>query len=262
MKELGHILSAFKNLSNRLVKLESIGIPKDGKDGRDGRDFTFDMFTPEQLEILRGEKGADGRNGIDGAPGRNGIDGRNGRDGVPGKNGKNGLPGKDGRDGAPGRDGVNGINGRDGQDGEDGRGIDDAYIDKDGHLIIVFTDGEKKDVGKVKGEDGKTGYGIPGSRGPAGTGIETVEVDKNGHLIVTTTDGRDIDAGKIPGGGGSGTGNVSSDTINTIWTGTLAEYEALDNHSNDTLYIIIKPRYSFYNTRIKFNTGMKYNGAK
>jgi len=38
--------------------------------------------------------------------------------------------------------------------------------------------------------------------------------------------------------GTPGTGNVSSLTINTIWTGTQAQYEALSGYSNDTLYFI------------------------
>ena len=38
--------------------------------------------------------------------------------------------------------------------------------------------------------------------------------------------------------GTPGTGNVSSATINTIWTGTQAQYEALSGYSNDTLYFI------------------------
>jgi hypothetical protein len=41
---------------------------KDGENGKDGKDFTFDMFTPEQLESLKvkGDPGQDGKDGIDG----------------------------------------------------------------------------------------------------------------------------------------------------------------------------------------------------
>lgn len=46
--------------------------------------------------------------------------------------------------------------GRDGQDGRPAKGILDALINADGHLVIVFTDGTKKDVGKVVGKDGKS----------------------------------------------------------------------------------------------------------
>ena len=36
----------------------------------------------------------------------------------------------------------------------------------------------------------------------------------------------------------TGGGNVRSDTINVIWTGTQAQYDALSAHSSDTLYFI------------------------
>ena len=42
---------------------------KDGQPGKDGDPFTYDMFTDEQLEALRGPAGADGQPGKDGADG-------------------------------------------------------------------------------------------------------------------------------------------------------------------------------------------------
>lgn len=207
MKELKHFLSAFKQLSDRLKRLENIGIPKDGytpikgvdyfdglpgkdgvpgrdgKDGKNGRDFTFDMFTPEQLSLLTGKQGEKGERG---KPGKNGIDG------------KNGDPGRDGKQGPRGEKGAKGDKG---DAGDDGRGIENVYIDEKGHLIIVFTDGEKKDVGRVVGRDGQTGYGVPGSMGPRGEqgiSIVGVEIDKNGHLIQILSDGKRLDAGQLP----------------------------------------------------------------
>lgn len=41
----------------------------DGADGLDGKDFTYDMFTPEQLELLKGRDGVDGSDGQDGTDG-------------------------------------------------------------------------------------------------------------------------------------------------------------------------------------------------
>lgn len=46
-----------------------------GPAGADGKDFTYDMFTPEQLEALRGPAGADGKDGADGAEGPQGEQG-------------------------------------------------------------------------------------------------------------------------------------------------------------------------------------------
>lgn len=125
-------------------------------------------------------------------------------------------------------------------DNKDVRGIQDCYIDDKGHLIIVFTDGTKKDVGKVVGEDGVSGVGIAGMQGRPGVGVHTVQINDEGHLIVRLTDGREIDAGYVGqgGGGGTGTGNVFSKTITTIWTGSLAEYNAIKTKGKNTLYFI------------------------
>ena len=54
----------------------------DGKDGVDGKDFTYDMFTEEQLEALRGPKG------IQGPKGEQGIQGEQGPKGPQGEPGK------------------------------------------------------------------------------------------------------------------------------------------------------------------------------
>lgn len=48
-----------------------------------------------------------------------------------------------------------------------------ALIDRDGHLVLTFTDGETKDVGKVEGGIGP--QGIPGKAGSNGT-IDNIKV--------------------------------------------------------------------------------------
>lgn len=245
--EIKAILNAFKDISERLKKLESIGIPKDGKtpikgvdyfdgkdgvdgqNGKDGKDFTFDMFTPEQLALLKGEKGKDGLPGKDG---KNGIPGRDGKDGLPGAEGKQGPPGKDGRDGKPG------VKGKNGKDGEDGRGIEDVYINEEGHLIIVFTDGEKKDVGRVVGKDGVNGLGFAGAQGRPGKngkdgkdGVSVVgaRIDERGHLIQILSNGKEIDAGALP------TNPIPSG--NEIQC-SLEEYQNMPFHDPNVTYYI------------------------
>ena len=52
--------------------------------------FTYDMFTAEQLEALRGPAGKDG---VDGKDGQDGVAGKNGRDGVDGQDGATGQRG-------------------------------------------------------------------------------------------------------------------------------------------------------------------------
>jgi hypothetical protein len=123
-----------------------------GETGTNGKDFTFDMFTPEQLQLL---KGSDGQNGINGTNGKDftfdmftpeqlqllkGADGQNGLNGkdftydmftpeqlalLKGADGQNGLNGKDFTydmftpeqlallKGADGQNGINGTNGKD-----------------------------------------------------------------------------------------------------------------------------------------------------
>lgn len=55
-----------------------------GPQGEKGDAFTYDNFTPEQLESLKGPKGDKGD------PGQNGKDGNPGKDGSPGKDGADG----------------------------------------------------------------------------------------------------------------------------------------------------------------------------
>ena len=57
-----------------------------GAPGKDGKSFTYDMFTPEQIEKLKGPKGEPG------TPGQRGADGERGPQGVPGQPGQKGEP--------------------------------------------------------------------------------------------------------------------------------------------------------------------------
>ena len=166
----------------------------DGKDGQDGADgFNGDPgrgiikaeVNDGGLLILTYSDGAVEETGlVVGAAGKDGVDGK---DGIDGKDGVDGLAGKDGRD-APvitktaiddegnliltygrfetnefrdfnaGR--VRGADGKDGEDGKDGAhgvSIDEAEIDKDGNLVVRFTDGTTKTVGPVKGPAGEKG---------------------------------------------------------------------------------------------------------
>ena len=57
----------------------------DGANGQDGKDFTYDMFTEEQLEMLKGpqgEQGLQGEQGPQGEVGPQGPQGEKGADGV------------------------------------------------------------------------------------------------------------------------------------------------------------------------------------
>lgn len=79
------------------------------------------------------------------------------------------------KDGAPGRDGSRGERGepgeagREGAPGAPGRSITKGMLDKNGHLILTYSDGSTDDVGLIVGKDGVTGErGPQGEAGPAG----------------------------------------------------------------------------------------------
>ena len=103
----------------------------------------------EQVKIrpTNGKDGTDGKDGRDGIDGKDGINGINGKDGKDGKNGTNGIDGKDG---------INGIDGKDGINGTDGIGIKDTKIVL-GDLMVTFTTGETKNLGRVVGYNGVNG---------------------------------------------------------------------------------------------------------
>lgn len=99
-------------------------------------------------------RGTDGAPGVKGDPGDRGAHGEKGLDGLAGKDG---AAGRDGKDGAAGLNGTDGI------------GVQDAVLDRAGHLVLTLSDGRTKDVGLVTGQDGLTGKdGAPGLNGKDG----------------------------------------------------------------------------------------------
>lgn len=139
---------------------------KDGRDGVDGKDAdesaiearVWERFEQKWLQALPTLKGDRGEPGPEGAPGERGEKGEKGDPGISGKDGLNGRDGIDGKDGAPGEKGDPGVDGQDGQAGpagKDGRGIQSAFINKSGHLVVVYTDGETDELDCVVGKDGR-----------------------------------------------------------------------------------------------------------
>ena len=153
----------------------------------------------------KGDPGKDGKDGKDGV-GKDGKDGRDGKDGLPGKTGATGSPGK---------------NGRDGKDGVDGISIVNVRIDSKGHLIIKFSEGTERDVGKVVGENGLS---VTGKAGDDGVSVTNAEI-KDHYLWITLSDGTEINAGYI---GGTGPG----EEIDPIFTNSPA-YNITDENITD-----------------------------
>jgi hypothetical protein len=72
---------------------------------------------------------------------------------------------------------------RDGAPGRDGLGVTDALINREGHLVLTWSDGSMHHVGRVVGLDGKDGTpGEPGPIGPAGSRGERGEKGEPGEL--------------------------------------------------------------------------------
>lgn len=169
--------------------------------------------------------GADGKDGVDGKDGANGVDGIDGKDGLTPYIGENGnwwigetdtgvavtTKGDKGDPGAAGKDGIgiaktevnkNGeliitytdnaianlgkVTGMAGRDGSDGVSIANAEINGSGELVLLYSDGRKVVLGKVVGQDGKDGVGI-----------QKAEINEKGELVLTYTDGKEAVLGKV-----------------------------------------------------------------
>ena len=91
-----------------------------GPRGETGAAFTYDDFTPEQLELLRGPRGQKGQTGQTGPQGLKGDTGQKGEKGDTGSQGPKGDSGPKGDKGQQGIQGQTGKTGAQGQKGETG----------------------------------------------------------------------------------------------------------------------------------------------
>jgi integrin beta 3 len=86
------------------------------------------------------------------------------------------------------------------KDGDDGVGIKSALMDRDGNLILTFTNGDVVNVGRVKGQDGVSP--TKPEDGKPGVGIKSALIDNGGDLILTLTNGETLDLGRVVGADG------------------------------------------------------------
>lgn len=158
---------------------------QDGAQGPKGDPFTYNDFTPEQLEALRGPQGIQGPPGADGAPGDTGPEGPQGPKGDPGETGPQGPAGQDGVDGAT---------------GPAGRGITGvSYSSSTNKWTISYSDGSSEQV---------TGPAIP-------TQLSELAEDSS-HRTVTDTEvsgwntAKTQAAAAMPKTGGTFTGTIKA----------------------------------------------------
>lgn len=80
-----------------------------------------------------------------------------------------------------GKDGRDGLNGKDGKDGKDGISISAGFLQQDGSLVLVGSDGTTREVGIVVGKDGLDGVngkdGEPGKPGRDGFSLKDFDTE-------------------------------------------------------------------------------------
>lgn len=198
---------------------------------------------PQGPQGVQGPQGEKGEQGIQGPQGSQGEQGPQGEKGDKGEKGEQGIQGPVGPQGPQGEKGEQGIQGIQGPQGEKGEGGDSKF------LQIIIKNAGACDFDDDLFADYKSNYGIqhPNYR-PIfiKTGLfilnctyyrfasNKLYVDgfrtgkQYSYVIDGTTKTYTLTEKPL----------VSSETITTIWSGTQAEYDAIETKSNNTLYII------------------------
>lgn len=124
-----------------------------GPQGEAGAAFTYDDFTTEQLELLKGPQGQKGQTGPQGLKGD------------------------------PGQKGDKGDTGVKGDKGDTGIGIESTVLNPDYTLTIIFTDGTSYTTSSIRGEKG-----LKGETGESGVYIgETEPTDERIKVWIDTS---------------------------------------------------------------------------
>ena len=142
-----------------------------GEKGDKGDPFTYEDFTPEQLEGLKGPKGDTGDRGPKGDQGEQGPEGPAGAqgpigpEGPRGEQGPQGEPGPQGLKGDPGDQGAKGETGQNGADG----GYYTPNVDEEGNLTWKAS---KEDMPDATGSNIRGPQGEPGKDGASAVDAE------------------------------------------------------------------------------------------
>lgn len=126
-----------------------------------------------------------------------------------------GEKGEQGEQGIQGVQGEKGERGEKGQDGTDGIGIASSEINKNGELVITYSNNTVDNLGVVVGADGKDGTngtnGVDGIDGKDGIGITNAEINTSGELTLTYSDGKSANLGKVVGADGKDGADLSNE---------------------------------------------------
>lgn len=166
-----------------------------------------------------------GKDGLDGTNGQNGLSAyeiaKNGGfigsedEWLASLKGEKGEQGEQGIQGIQGVQGEKGERGEKGQNGADGIGIANSEINKNGELVITYSNNTVDNLGVVVGADGKDGTngtnGIDGIDGKDGIGITNAEINNSGELTLTYSNGTSANLGKVVGADGKDGADLSNE---------------------------------------------------
>jgi hypothetical protein len=164
------------------------------KCGEDGAPFTYDMFTQEQLEALRGPEGPQGVQGIQGIPGERGAQGVQGIQGIQGERGAQGERGERGAAFTYDMFTQEQLEGLRGPEGPRGYSPTvNATPTSAGVQLTIKNYDEASGMETITYANVKNGNpGLPGSPGAAGAkgdscNIQAEETDEGVELTITNT---------------------------------------------------------------------------
>ena len=233
----GHRITITDRNNTQIVDVMDGKTGHTGPEGKQGEPFTYEDFTPQQLEELRGPAGHDGLNGKDGKDGAT-VQSfeRTSGNGSPGTTDTYTLTMTDGSsfevfvyngaDGEGSGDMTSTVYDPQGKKQDIFRYVDDKMKDIDPDVTadeVTFADGEtfqqKYDSGELTGKDGE-----PGETGPAGRGVQSMTYDSSTNKwTISYTDGT---TSTVDGPSGGSSGGSEEIFVATYGTTTCAELEA------------------------------------
>jgi hypothetical protein len=219
--------------SNYSFVITSVGA-KSGTSGTSGSSGSSGTSGSSGVNGTSGTSGTSGSSGVNGTSGSSGSSGVNGTSGTSGSSGVNGTSGSSGTSGTSGSSGTSGINGSSGTSGSSG---------VNGTSGTSGTSGSSGTSG-TSGSSGSTGSsGLSGSSGISGTSGTSGLTGTSGVNGTSGTSGINGNDGTSGSSGTSGINgqivSVGPNTINDIWSGSQAQYDALSpTYSTSTIYFI------------------------